>query len=75
MQVRAEKGHDLPNAGQWFCFDDNSVDPWDIKNLDRDCFGGKFVPDLPDSAAPGLKVSISFDFLSYIDFAIFKHLN
>lgn len=28
-------------AGQWLCFDDNQVEPWDIANLDRDCFGGK----------------------------------
>ncbi len=28
-------------AGQWLCFDDNLVEPWDIANLDRDCFGGK----------------------------------
>ena len=56
MQVRSEKGHDLPNAGQWFCFDDNSVDPWDVKNLDKDCFGGKYVADLPDGLS-GPKVS------------------
>ena len=55
--MRSEKNHNLPNAGQWFCFDDNSVDPWDVKNLDKDCFGGKYVADLPDSGLSGPKVS------------------
>ena len=31
----------------WYCFDDERVDPWDISNLAKDCFGGKYqLPDL-----------------------------
>ena len=51
MKVREEAGHQSPNAGKWFCFDDNSVDAWDIQNLDKDCFGGKYSLD---SQAPGM---------------------
>ena len=40
MQVRNQQGQGAA-AGQWLCFDDNTVEPWDISNLDRDCFGGK----------------------------------
>ena len=33
--------------GGWYCFDDERVDPWDISNLAKDCFGGKYMlPDL-----------------------------
>ena len=38
MQVRQTEG--LPHSGQWYCFDDVSVDPWDVANLEQDCFGG-----------------------------------
>ena len=42
-QVRQEEG--LPHSGQWYCYDDTSVEPWDIANLERDCFGGRtYVP-------------------------------
>ena len=37
-QVRQAEG--LPHSGRWYCFDDVSVDPWDIANLEQDCFGG-----------------------------------
>ena len=43
-QVREQQGQG-PNAGRWFCFDDSSVEPWDIANLERDCFGGKQAAD------------------------------
>lgn len=56
LKVRSEAGHESPNAGKWFCFDDNSVDAWDIKNLDKDCFGGKYNLDMPDSGMGGTKV-------------------
>lgn len=31
-------------AGGWYCFDDNTVEPWDIGDLEKDCFGGKYTP-------------------------------
>ena len=31
-------------SGQWFCFDDTSVELWDIKDIEKDCFGGDFTP-------------------------------
>ncbi|EIE24996.1 hypothetical protein COCSUDRAFT_46553 [Coccomyxa subellipsoidea C-169] len=40
IKVRKQEGQG-PAAGQWLCFDDNQVEPWEIANLDRDCFGGK----------------------------------
>ncbi|BDA41234.1 probable ubiquitin carboxyl-terminal hydrolase FAF-X [Coccomyxa sp. Obi] len=40
IKVRKQEGQGMA-AGQWLCFDDNQVEPWDIANLDRDCFGGK----------------------------------
>ena len=43
VQVRQEPG--MTCAGQWYCFDDTSVEPWDISNLERDCFGGKHIPE------------------------------
>lgn len=42
-QVRQEPG--LGCAGRWFCFDDTSVEPWDIAHLERDCFGGRHIPE------------------------------
>ena len=31
----------------WHCFDDERVEPWDISNLAKECFGGKYtLPDL-----------------------------
>ena len=35
-------------AGAWHCFDDNAVDSWDVANLERDCFGGRFTADMWD---------------------------
>ncbi len=54
VKVRAEAGHESSNAGKWFCFDDNTVEAWDIQNLDKDCFGGKYNIDLQGMG--GLKV-------------------
>eukprot|EP00884_Botryococcus_braunii_P021288 jgi/Botrbrau1/7843/Bobra.9_2s0021.2 len=31
---------------QWYCFDDVSVEPWNIAHLEQDCFGGKFALDM-----------------------------
>ena len=50
--MRAEAGQQPANAGRWFCFDDTSVDPWDVTQLDRDCFGGKYTIDLQDPHLP-----------------------
>lgn len=36
------------STGEWFCFDDDTVTPWDISNIDRDCFGGLFTPEGSD---------------------------
>ena len=30
---------------QWLIFDDVNVDSWDVKNLEKDCFGGKTTLD------------------------------
>jgi len=38
--VRKQQGQGAV-AGQWMCFDDGLVEPWDVSNIDRDCFGGK----------------------------------
>ncbi|KAL4452636.1 hypothetical protein ABPG75_008298 [Micractinium tetrahymenae] len=32
-------------GGGWYCFDDTCVDPWDPCQLDKDCFGGRFIPE------------------------------
>ena len=42
-QVRKQAGHQQAAAGKWFCFDDNTVEPWDVNTLERECFGGKYV--------------------------------
>lgn len=36
---------DRSPGGGWFCFDDTSVEPWDPSKLDKDCFGGRFIPE------------------------------
>jgi hypothetical protein len=36
---------DRQPGGGWYCFDDTSVEAWDPAKLDRDCFGGRFVPE------------------------------
>ena len=52
-QVRQQQGQG-PSGGQWFCFDDNTVEPWDIAKLDAECFGGK---ESESRAAQGLPPS------------------
>ena len=52
-QVRKQQGQG-PSGGQWFCFDDNTVEPWDISKLDTECFGGK---ESESRAAQGLPTS------------------
>jgi len=32
------------STDKWFLFDDDTVEPWDVSNIDNDCFGGLFVP-------------------------------
>ena len=52
-QVRKQQGQG-PSGGQWFCFDDNTVEPWDVGKLDAECFGGK---ESKSRAAQGLPQS------------------
>ena len=65
-QVRKQQGQG-PSGGQWFCFDDNTVEPWDISKLDAECYGGKesesrAAQGLPPSPRP-LGVSLALWFL------------
>ena len=42
--LQARTGDGCPSShGQWYCFDDVNVEPWDINSLDKDCFGGKYT--------------------------------
>lgn len=52
-QVRDEPRHPSSSAGRWFCFDDCNVTPWNVADLDKDCFGGKYTVDVPDPQLPG----------------------
>ena len=66
-QVRKQQGQG-PSGGQWFCFDDNTVEPWDIAKLDAECFGGKesesrAAQGLPPSPRP-LGVSVAHHVVS-----------
>ena len=45
----------LPHSGHWFCFDDMSVEPWDIASLERDCFGGRACVPSSDIYSPPLQ--------------------
>lgn len=58
VQVRGEGGQHARNTGQWFCFDDNSVEPWDVANLDADCFGGKYTVEMQEPLLPGPKARV-----------------
>ena len=31
-------------TGRWFHFDDDSVTPWDVADIEPECFGGQFQP-------------------------------
>jgi ubiquitin C-terminal hydrolase len=31
-------------TGRWFHFDDDSVTPWDVADIEQECFGGQFQP-------------------------------
>ena len=42
VQVRASEPQ---KPSQWLIFDDVNVDNWDVKNLEKDCFGGKTTLD------------------------------
>lgn len=44
------------HRSRWWSFDDRKVERYDIKNLERDCFGGKHLIDSNDSF---LKSSLS----------------
>lgn len=52
-QVRKQQGQG-PSGGQWFCFDDNTVESWDIAKLDAECYGGR---ESESRAAQGLPPS------------------
>jgi hypothetical protein len=41
-----------PSSG-WYCFDDQTCEPWDVSKLDPDCYGGKYVVDGYDAGAKG----------------------
>ena len=61
MQVRDDpkvSSHaDAACPSGWYCFDDERVEPWDISNLAKDCFGGKY--QLPDLGQGLLKTQVS----------------
>jgi hypothetical protein len=40
-----DREHGTADKERWYCFDDTSVEPWDPASLDKDCFGGRFVPE------------------------------
>ena len=42
-------GRDKNHTPQWFLFDDNRVEPYNIENLEADCFGGKYTMEVYDS--------------------------
>ncbi len=49
--IRARDGQ--PGAGQWWCFDDGNVTPWDVGRLEADCFGGVVMVDMGEGAGGG----------------------
>lgn len=50
-----ERGGGGGTMGEWYCFDDNQVELWDINSLERDCFGGKYTPA---NGLPGMKQQV-----------------
>lgn len=36
--------------GKWHVYDDVSVEPWDVADLDKDCFGGRYVSETTNKA-------------------------
>ncbi|PSC74217.1 ubiquitin specific peptidase 24 isoform A [Micractinium conductrix] len=30
---------------EWYCFDDTAVLPWNEEEIEKDCFGGRYVPE------------------------------
>ena len=32
-------------TGVWHCFDDVSIDRWDVKTMEEECFGGRYRPE------------------------------
>ena len=34
---------------RWIAFDDKNVEPYDINDLEKDCFGGKYTVDVYDN--------------------------
>lgn len=67
---RASSHSDAACPSGWYCFDDERVDPWDISNLAKDCFGGKY--QLPDLGQGLLKPQVKAlpDSLPYSFFAV-----
>ncbi|XP_057829363.2 uncharacterized protein LOC131040449 isoform X2 [Cryptomeria japonica] len=46
---KAGTGGYVADAKWWMSFDDKQVQPYDLKNLERDCFGGKYTMDVYDN--------------------------
>lgn len=46
---RAGTGGYVADAKWWMSFDDKQVQAYDLKNLEKDCFGGKFTVDVYDN--------------------------
>ncbi|MCO5596319.1 hypothetical protein L7F22_050380 [Adiantum nelumboides] len=37
------------HSGGWIAFDDKNVEPYDAKDLEKDCFGGRYTVDVYDN--------------------------
>lgn len=53
LSRRQDREDGTAGAERWYCFDDTSVEPWDPASLDKDCFGGRFVPEGLTQVAQG----------------------
>lgn len=36
-------------SARWIAFDDKNVEPYDVNDLEKDCFGGKYTVDVYDN--------------------------
>lgn len=59
--VHARQERRPGGGGAWQCFDDNAVDSWDVANLERDCFGGRFQADMWDPKAGKHVQQVTFE--------------
>eukprot|EP00271_Cylindrocystis_brebissonii_P017350 TRINITY_DN4491_c0_g1_i1.p1 TRINITY_DN4491_c0_g1~~TRINITY_DN4491_c0_g1_i1.p1 ORF type:complete len:2223 (-),score=458.73 TRINITY_DN4491_c0_g1_i1:345-6917(-) len=47
--IKERSGEEAARGGRWLAFDDKRVEPYDVNDLEKDCFGGKSTVEVYDN--------------------------